>query len=296
MRVWRGWAINPPVPIVPFRLIPNAGFPACLYEDVTLKHLLLATAAALILPKMAGAHFLLSYTKDTIIERPGDVPVKLAFWHPMSDGTVMELAEPLEFYMVHRGEKTDLKSALTPTVFRSSENSAGAYMGSVPVKRSGDYVLVTVPQPYFEESEDKFIQQITKAYLNRSGLPTDWDQPQNLRAEILPLTKPYNIIAGSTFRGRVMAAGEPVAGAEIEVEFMAAEPDMEGEGALGATAKPLPGGAIVVISDDAGYFDFGVPKAGYWGFAALDIGPDKEFQGKHLSQDAVIWVRAWDLN
>jgi len=35
-----------------------------------------------------------------------------------------------------------------------------------------------------------------------------------------------------------------------------------------------------------------MPKAGWWGFAALGAGPDKEFEGRELSQDAVIWVQA----
>ena len=57
----------------------------------------------------------------------------------------------------------------------------------------------------------------------------------------------------------------------------------------------MPGGAIVAITDANGYFTFGIPKAGFWGFAALGSGPDKEFQGKELSQDAVLWVRAYDV-
>lgn len=256
---------------------------------------LIATAAALALPALAQAHFLLEYTTDTMIERPGDVPVKLIFWHPMSAGYVMDVETPQEFYMIHNGERTDLRDTLEPVSFDGGENVGAAFRGSVPVKRSGDYVIVTVPQPYYEESEDKFIQQIAKSYLNRNGLPTDWTDPVGLPAEILPMNKPYNVIAGSTFTGRVMADGAPVAGAEIEVEYMASEPDMQGATTSPASVAPPPGGAIVALSDDNGYFTFGVPKAGYWGFAALGVGPETSHEGKDLSQDAVIWIRAWDL-
>lgn len=260
-----------------------------------MKKLLLAAAAAMAMPALANAHFLLEYTDNTMIERPGDVPVKLVFWHPFEAGHVMTLEKPEEFFVIHNGEKTDLMGTLEETVFEGPENSAKAFLGSVPVKRSGDYVVVTVPAPYYEESEDIYIQQITKAYLNRNELPTDWDQPQGLATEILPLNKPYNIIAGSTFTGRVLSDGKPVAGAEIEIEYIAAAPDMTGAGAKDATVSPLPGGALVAMSDDNGYFSFGVPKAGYWGFAALGSGPKTEHEGKELSQDAVIWIRAWDL-
>ena len=260
-----------------------------------MKKLLCAAAAALAIPALAHAHFLLEYTTDTMIERPGDVPVKLIFWHPHEAGHAMSMDKPEEFFVIHNGKKTDLMDTLKPFTFEGPDNNAPAFMGSVPVKRSGDYVVVTVPAPYYEESEDIYIQQITKAYLNRNQLPTDWDQPQGLATEILPLNKPYNIIAGSTFTGRVLSEGKPVAGAEIEIEYMAAEPDMDSNGTKPRTASPLPGGAIVAISDDNGYFSFGVPKAGYWGFAALGVGPATEHEGKELSQDAVIWIRAWDL-
>ncbi|MDC0738287.1 DUF4198 domain-containing protein [Cognatishimia sp. SS12] len=260
-----------------------------------MKNLLVSAAVAIAMPMLASAHFLMEYTEDTVIERPGDVPVKLVFWHPHEAGHVMTLERPEAFFVIHNGAKTDLMETLQETTFDGPSNSAKAFIGAVPVKRSGDYVVVTVPAPYYEDSEDIYIQQITKTYLNRNGLPTDWDQPQGLATEILPLNKPYNVIAGSSFTGRVLSDGKPVAGAEIEIEYMAAEPDLPGTGAKPATVSPMPGGAIVAISDDNGYFSFGVPKAGYWGFAALGVGPATEHNGKELSQDAVIWIRAWDL-
>ncbi|MBU2962025.1 DUF4198 domain-containing protein [Citreicella sp. C3M06] len=260
-----------------------------------MKKTLIASAIALCLPAMASAHFLLEYTTQTMIERPGDVPVKLIFWHPMDNGHVMDMALPQEFYVIHNGERTDLIDTLTPVPFTGGENSGDAFKGHVPVKRSGDYVLVTVPTPYYEASEDLYIQQITKAFLNRNGLPTDWMTPVGLPTEILPLNKPYNILAGSTFTGQVLANGQPVAGAEIEIEYMAAEPDMDSAASSAPVVGAMPGGTIVAISDASGYFTFGIPKAGYWGFAALGTGPASEHDGKNLSQDAVIWIRAWDM-
>ncbi|PIE15389.1 MAG: nickel transporter [Rhodobacterales bacterium] len=260
-----------------------------------MKKLLCAAAAALAIPTMAQAHFLLEYTTDTLIEAPGDVPVKLIFWHPFENGHVMDMDMPQEFYMIHNGKKTDLKDTLKPVRFTGGENEGAAFKGSVPVKRSGDYVMVTVPAPYYEGSEDIYIQQIAKAFLNRNELPTDWMNPVGLPTEIVPLNKPYNIIAGGTFTGQVLAEGKPVAGAEIEIEYMAAEPDMNTSASSKPTVSPMAGGAVVAISDANGYFTFGVPKAGYWGFAALGSGPATEHEGKELSQDAVIWIRAWDM-
>lgn len=262
---------------------------------MTNKFLPMAALALCLSPAAASAHFLLEYTPSPMVERPGDVPVKLIFWHPFERGHVMDLEKPLEFYVVHNGEKTDLMDTLTPITFNGGDNEGKAFQGSVPVRRSGDYVMVTVPQPYLEVSEDIYIQQLTKAFLNRNQLPTDWQNPVGLPTEIVPLNKPYNIIAGSTFTGQVLSQGQPAPGVEIEIEYMAAEPRMDTADAAEPEVAPLPGGAIVAVTDANGMFTFGVPRAGYWGFAALGSGPQTEHEGKELSQDAVIWIHAWDM-
>ncbi|MEL7275647.1 MAG: DUF4198 domain-containing protein [Pseudomonadota bacterium] len=252
--------------------------------------------SAMVAAMPAQAHFQLIYTPDPIIDRPGEVPLRLIFWHPMENGAVMDMGVPEEFFVQHREDRIDLTDRLAPITFTGVENTAAAYSATLPVRRSGDYVLALTPAPYFEESEDVYIQQITTAYLNRSTIPTDWMLSLDLPAEIMPMTKPTNVVVGSTFTGQVLSEGQPVSGVEIEVEFMAAEPDLDLNAPQPATASPLPGGTIVVMSDANGVFTFGIPRAGYWGFAALGVGPDTEHEGKELSQDAVIWIRAHDFD
>jgi len=263
---------------------------------ITVRHAAvgLAAAVALLSPAPAAqAHFQLVYTPEVNLARPADVPFRLIFWHPFENGHVMDMDPPQAFYHVHRGERTDLSGTLSPISFEGVDNAARAYAATVPLKRSGDYVFVVEPAPYYEGSEDIYIQQITKSFVNRGGVPTGWHEPLGLAAEIVPMKKPTNVIAGSTFTGRVLSAGAPVAGAEIEIEYMAAEPDVETNRPAPATAEPMPGGTVVAISDANGYFTFGIPWAGFWGFAALGVGPDTEYEGKELSQDAVLWVRAY---
>ncbi len=175
-----------------------------------LHHALLA--AGLLMPAAAEAHFQLIHVETPLIEAPGDVPVKLIFWHPFENGHVMDMGQPQAFYAVSRGEKIDLSASLKPFTFTGASNAAQGFDAVVPVTKAGDYVLVVEPAPYLEPSEDIFIQQFAKVYLNRMELPTDWAEPQGLPAEILPLVKPYNVIAGSTFTGRVLSEGQPVAG------------------------------------------------------------------------------------
>ena len=252
-------------------------------------------AAATFAAAPAAAHFQLVYTPEVNVEQAGDLPFRLIFWHPFENGHVMDMAKPEAFYVVHKGKKTDLMDALKPITFTGSGNAAAAFEATVPVRRNGDYIFVVEPAPYYEGSEDIFIQQIAKSYVNKGGMPTGWNEPLGLATEIVPLNKPTNVIAGSTFSGKLLSEGKPVAGAEIEVEYMAAEPDMDANTPKEPTASPMPGGAVVAVTDEDGEFTFGIPKAGFWGFAALGSGPAKEHEGKELSQDAVIWVRAYDI-
>lgn len=256
---------------------------------------LLLGAATSLLPLSALAHFQMIHAESPLIEAPGDVPLRLVFGHPFENGFTMEMARPLAFYAVNKGRRIDLMDRLSPITFTGTQNAAAAFAATVPVTKAGDYVLVVEPAPYLETSEDIYIQQLTKVYLNHAELPTDWMQPQGLLTEILPLNKPYNIIAGSTFTGQVLSEGKPVPGAEVEVALMAAEPDHATNAPSKPTGASMPGGSVVVVTDANGIFTFGIPRAGWWGFAALGAGPEKTFEGKELSQDALIWVRAWDL-
>ncbi|KAA5602169.1 DUF4198 domain-containing protein [Blastochloris sulfoviridis] len=251
--------------------------------------MLLAAASA------AQAHFQLAYTPDVNLEKPAAVPMKFIFWHPLENGHVMDMGEPEALVLVFKGEKTDLKSKLKPITFRGADNEAKAFEAVLDIKRNGDYIVALTPKPYFEKSEGSYIQQITKSFLNKGGIPDGWDKPVGLPTEIVPLVKPTNVLAGSTFSGVVLSEGKPVADAEIEVEYMAAPPDMKANKPGKVTVKAPEGGAIVVKTDSNGVFSFGVPRAGFWGFAALGSGPAKEFEGKELSQDAVIWIRAFDF-
>lgn len=254
-----------------------------------------ATVAASLAAAPAWAHFQLVYTPEVNLEKPTDLPLKMIFWHPMENGHAMDMGQPEQFFFVHKGEKTDLTGALKPITFHGASNEAKAYEATADVKRNGDYVFALVPAPYYEGSEDIYIQQITKSFVNKGGIPTDWAAPVGLPTEIVPLNKPTNVIAGSTFSGVVLSDGKPVPGLEIEIEYMAAEPDMKTNAPGPVTAGPMPGGAIVAVTDADGVFTFGIPKAGFWGFAALGSGPVTEHKGKELSQDAVLWVRAYDL-
>ncbi len=253
----------------------------------------LAGAAGLTaLAQPAQAHFQLIYTPETNLEKPQEVPFLLVFWHPFSNGPAMDMGTPEQFFVSRKGKTTDLLGTLKPVTFKAAQNSSAGFETKVRVNGLGDHIFALVPAPYYEASEDKYIQQITKTYVNQGGVPSGWDEPLGLATEIVPLNKPNAVIAGSTFSGQVLSEGKPVPGAEIEVEYIAATPDLATRASGPASVAPPPGGAVVVKADDNGVFTFGIPRAGTWGFAALGSGPAKTVQGKPLSQDAVLWIQA----
>jgi cobalt/nickel transport protein len=112
-----------------------------------------------------------------------------------------------------------------------------------------------------------------------------------LPVEIEPLVRPTGLWTGNLFRGVVRKDGKPVPFAEIEVEYV-------NDGAI----KP-PNDAFVtqvIKADETGAFAYAMPRAGWWGFAALIEGdePMKGPDGKSVPVElgALIWVKAVDMS
>ncbi|SHF49653.1 DUF4198 domain-containing protein [Vibrio gazogenes] len=251
--------------------------------------------AALGLSAASQAHFQLLYTPESQLEAPTTLDMKLVFGHPMENGHVMNMDQPEEFFVTFKGDKTDLKDKLKKITWSGHDNKADAFQVEYKVRRNGDYIFTLVPAPYYEAGEDIYIQQITKRYINKGAMPTGWEEPLGLKTEIVPKNKPYQIFTGSTFTGQLLSSGKPAAGVECEIEFVNTEVDTKANGFGKGTFRDVPASAMVAITDDNGMFTFGIPAAGKWGFACLGSGPDTEFKGKELSQDAVIWIEAKDL-
>jgi len=254
----------------------------------------------------ADAHFQLLYTPEAALPESKALSLALVFAHPFNNGFTMDMGEPEEFYVVsQRGETepktTDLRQYLEPITWSGKESSAKAYVAAPPrsVTRSlGDYTFVLKPAPYYEEQEDKYIQQITKTVVNVGGLPGAWDEPLGLPVEIVPLDKPYANWVGGVFRAVVLADGKPVPHAEVEIEFLNHEPQIDAhrfdpEGKV--TAPQSSFNTLSIRADANGQIMIGLPKAGWWGICALNLDDGEKHLGKELSLDAVLWIKATDM-
>lgn len=256
------------------------------------------TLFAALFSQPSSAHFQLLYASELVHDRGGPLTLKMPFTHPGSNGYVMETKKPESLLMIRRGNITDLTSAITASTWSGADNTGESWQADVRLKGLGDYVFALTPAPYLEASEDVYIQQLTKVIFNVGGLPTDWAEDLGLKAEIVPLQAPYQVYAGGTFSGVVKSEGEPVPFAEIEIEYMNYVPDVQADKFADQPLHEYPADhfeTLTLVADANGSFTFGVPKAGYWGFAALGVGTDTEYQGKELSQDAVLWIQAKDF-
>ncbi|PIE58232.1 MAG: nickel transporter [Desulfobulbus propionicus] len=246
----------------------------------------------------AQAHFQMIYSPEMAHAKGGNLDLKLVFTHPYEAGHTMNMDTPESFFTIHKGKKKDLLQTLQPITWTSLTNSAQAYETTYKLRGLGDWLFCLKPVPYFEETDGIYIQQIAKAVFNVGGLPTDWMKEVGLEAEIVPLNKPYNMLTGNVFRGIVKADGQPVPFAEIEVEYVNHTPVMA-ENRFTKEANAVTPESFLwpttIVANSLGEFSYAMPKAGWWGFCALGVGPQKEFNGKELSQDAVIWVETVDM-
>ena len=99
------------------------------------------------------------------------------------------------------------------------------------------------------------------------------DEEIGLKTEIVPLSKPFGLYAGNVFQGIVKLDGRPVPYAEVEVEYY---------NKAGKYTAPTDYMVTQTIKADGnGVFTYAAPKAGWWGFAALNTSDTtKKYKGE----------------
>lgn len=235
----------------------------------------------------ALAHYGMILPSDTMVmqQDPRDLTLRLGFAHPF-ERRGMELVIPKVFRLYGPKGEVDLLPGLQPADHLGAPGFAAAYRIAAP----GLHVFYMEPQPYWEPAEDLFIIHHTKTYVAAFGGEDGWAEPLGLPTEIRPLSKPYGLYAGNVFQGQVLAGGQPVPHAEVEVEFFNEQ----------GTATAPTGYMITqtILADADGVFTYATPAAGWWGFAALTKAGyqlPKEGVMKDVELGAVLWVQfeAW---
>ncbi|MGA1845453.1 MAG: DUF4198 domain-containing protein [bacterium] len=234
------------------------------------------------------AHFGMVIPSDDIVGQgeARTIGLVVRFAHPF-EGHLMNMVKPKQFGVMTRGTTTDLLADLK----EKKVGEFSTWTADYQIKRPGDHIFYVEPQPYWEPAEECFIVHYTKVVVNAFGLEEGWDEEVGLKTEIVPLTRPYGLWAGNLFTGMVKVEGKPVPYAEVEVEYY----NEKGEVKAPADAFVTQ----VVKADENGVFSYAMPKAGWWGFAALstDTKTIKHSDGNEYPVEigAVLWVKTHEM-
>ncbi len=254
-------------------------------------------AALMLSTGPARAHFGTIIPSDDIVTQDDakTLELEIKFIHPM-EMHYMEMVKPKQFGVIHAGRKTDLLGSLKAAKGKAPDQTDKHtfWKAGYPIRRPGDYTFFVEPMPYWEPAEDVFIVHYTKVCVNALGLEKGWDEPVGLETEIIPLTRPYGFWTGNLFTGQVLLKGKPVPGAEVEVEYL--NESRENKKIVVAPADAFV--TQVVKADSNGVFSYAMPRAGWWGFAALneaDWKLKKDGQEKGVEIGAVFWVHTQDM-
>ena len=213
------------------------------------------------------AHMLVVQPKVKEKGMQAEITVRAKFTHPSSAGPDMKFTVKEGFWVCTAGKGKIFWEKDTPT------EKVGRFKVSVPSLCR----IVVSNKEYFEPSERRYIKQIAKVYIPLKGLEGRWERPLHLKAEIVPLSRPFWIVEGETFVGRVYINGKPARGVKVEVEY------------LNEKGIPEELASQTLITNKDGYFFFSFPYAGWWGFSAIGFGGRK---GRYpIELDAVLWVK-----
>lgn len=249
----------------------------------------------------AFAHFGVIYPSDDIITQ-GDnktVHLEVKFIHP-NEYHYMEMEKPAKFGVRAGGKNHDLLATLKEAKGAAADQNAEGksftmWKADYKITRPGTYTFYLEPKPYWEPAEDKYIIHYTKVCLGALGEDAGWDEPVGAETEIIPLTRPYGLWTANVFTGKVLIKGKPVPNCDVEIEYLNEAPEVITK--IKAPSDPYV--AQVVKTDDNGVFTYAMPKAGWWGFAALNDAswkmksPDGK-KDKSVEIGAVYWVKTID--
>ena len=193
----------------------------------------------------------------------------------------MEMVRPVVFGVMAKGKKVNLLQTLRET--RVMDHTAWETL--YKIKRPGVYFFYMEPKPYWEPAEHCFIVHYTKTVVAAFGDDEGWDQEIGLKTEIVPLSRPYGLYTGNVFQGIVKLDGKPVPFCEVEVEYYNKD---------GKAKAPTDYMVTQTIKADVnGLFTYAAPRAGWWGFGALNAS-DEKIKGKDVEMGAVLWVKFHD--
>ena len=200
-----------------------------------------------------NAHFLTMIPSTDYVsnKKQSNLEIESMFIHPFEQ-TGMKMVKPKGVFLDSMDKSLNLQE------IKKFEKKA--WLTKYNIKKPGVYKFFTIPKPYFEPSEQKFILHIPKVIVSAYGYENGWNSPIGLDYEIIPLVKPFSLYKGNLFQGKVLVHGKAASNVEVEVELY------NEFGLKAPTASHI---TQVVKTNKDGVFSFVMTHKGWWGFAAL---------------------------
>lgn len=242
------------------------------------KNLAAILITLIFVPAMCYAHFGMIIPDHPMLMDPKhpEINLSISFSHPFEQQG-MDMDSPKSVGVFFEGQLQDLKKYLTPSKVMDHK----AWSLTHKITKPGAYIYYVEPEPYFEKAEDKFIVHITKVVVGAYGEDEGYDTELKLKAEVVPITRPFGLYAGNVFQGMVKFNGRPEPFCEVEIEYLNQGGLVQPENDYFIAQKTK--------TDANGIFTFSPPWPGWWGFAGLKTG-DEKLKGKEVELGAVIWV------
>ncbi len=179
-------------------------------------------------------------------------------------GIIYDLKPPKAFINTPDG-KTDSVS-LSRIQIKDYQTGVKRYAFLVtytPVKKGDHYLCLISQETYLPELSEVW-QELTKVPLHVEE-ENSWDRAIGLKLEIIPLTRPYGLMSGQLFRGKLLYEGRPASEVLLQITHYHGffiPRDTIPRDTFGNPDYPLM--YLSVKTDENGYFSVSLNQPGWW--------------------------------
>lgn len=265
---------------------------------------LLLTVAALVpvCVAVADAHFPVIEPDAAAVEPGSLVTLRYGVGHLFANDR-FDVDRPVRVRLYPPGQSVRHFRDLTAAITSAGTPYVRSYQLQFEAKHEGDYVLGFEGGLYSEPPARK-VEDYAKVVLHVRGAQMGWWRRLGHPLEIVPLTRPYSIPVGGTFRGRVVEhLGQVVAEHGVESEpnpVPLANAFVEAETTAPAdveSPEELAQYRWENRTDSDGVFAVTFPTPGWWVLGvSTDGGPGMQGTSPHPARRAILVVFVGEWN
>lgn len=247
-------------------------------------------ALLLVLPVVVGlaasaveAHYPMLLVSAPFVMPGDEVRMELTIGHPyVNDRYAVEAPGRVQVFPP-RGPAANLTAQVTTGTCSYGGEELPTYRLAYVPRKPGDYTF-SWELRMFSEPPARRVVDYAKVVVHVGDAQIGWArEPIGTPLEIVPLTRPYAVRPGDTFRGQVLEGGRPMVGGIVEGETYAR-----------GDPEPLPELAVyrrAERTDGSGTFGMTLDRPGWWLVSvATDGGPGEQGTLPHPAHRAVFWV------